>query len=76
MARRWAELSRATVTQIFQGEVEGKSAAELLMCQAPDDSAGGYIVPKRVAGPSCADTESPCVLRRAGKTLHFGLSRD
>ncbi len=45
-------LSRVDVKKIFDGELKGESAAQLLMCASEDGSAG-YTVMERVEGCLC-----------------------
>lgn len=61
-------LARAMVKKVFRGDLEGKSTAELLMCQAdPDDfSAGaGYLASERVVG-RLAGRDGSFVLQHGG----------
>jgi hypothetical protein len=45
-----SKLLRATVLKTFRGEVEGTSAAELLMVRAGDEGGEGYIATERITG--------------------------
>ena len=69
------KLARATVRKRFQGDVEGESSAELLMCQAGDGSAG-YVASERVVG-RVGDHSASFVIQhgatRGGQGTTFGL---
>ncbi len=63
-------MSRATVKKAFEGDLEGESTAELLMCQADtsDLSAGaGYVASERVTG-RLGDRDGTFILQ------HWGVS--
>jgi len=43
-------LSRTRVTKTFQGELEGRSSAELLMAATPTDGSAAYVGLERIEG--------------------------
>ncbi len=60
-----SKLYRATVLKSFQGEVEGDSAAELLMVRANDEGGEGYIATERITG-RVADRTGSFVVQHGG----------
>ena len=60
-------LSRVTVKKTFDGELQGESTGQLLMCSSADGSAG-YTVMERVIGELCGRKGSFVLIHGATHT--------
>jgi hypothetical protein len=70
------KLARATVKKTFRGDLEGTSAAELLMCGDPGGGGAGYIAQEVVTGTLAGRAGTFVLqhggLRGAGQAYTFG----